>query len=228
MMTPPFPRRIHSERAHLNAAKIAYCWEKPMSKIITTALAAGCLGLVVQGASAAGPFGVWNLSGTYVIQAHGFENDNSAPTDTGENAILGLVTFNGAGGVTGVGFSFTHNDSFATSDALNPSAETINCSVQITGGAYAVNTVTGAGAITMNLIKGVGFPGGSPVCTTLSSPASLTFAFVLNDTDNGLVTTSAPVQLINFTPGLNIGGPPPSVALQIINGMNLQGTLRLR
>jgi hypothetical protein len=202
-----------------------------MSKIITTALAAGCLCLVVQGASAAVPFGVYSLNGTYVIQAHGFQNDNTSPTDTGENAILGLVTFDGGGGVSGVGFSFSHNDSFP------PPAETINCSLQITGGNYAVNPVTGAGAVNITVIRGAGFPGGSPACTTLGHTlndnliATLSFAFVINDTVNDLVATSAPVQLIGFTPvPLAIGGNPPlpPSGFQLINGMNLQGTLRLR
>ena len=123
-----------------------------MSKIMTTALAGAFLGAPVGGASAAGPFAVYSLNGTYVIQAHGFQSDNTDPTDTGENAILGLVTSDGEGGVSGVGFSFSHNDSFP------PPAETINCSVQITGGGYSVNRVTGAGLVTMNLIRGAGFP----------------------------------------------------------------------
>jgi hypothetical protein len=202
-----------------------------MSKITTTALAGALLGLVVGGASADVPFAVYSLNGTYVIEAHGFQTDNLNPTDTGENAILGLVTFDGAGAVSGVGFSFTHNDSFG------PPAETINCSVQITGGNYTVNAVTGAGTVTMNFIRDAGFPGGSPACTTLGNTlndnltASFTFAFVLNDTLNTLVATSAPVQLIRFSPvPLAIGGDQPLLpsGFQLINGMNLQGTLRLR
>lgn len=194
---------------------------------MTTALAGAFLGLAAGGASAAGPFGTFSLNGTYVIQAHGFQQDNNTPTDTGQNAILGLVTFNGTGGVTGGGFSFTHNDS-VPSDPPTSLPETINCSVSITGGSYTVSSVTGAGTVTLDLAVPPGFQGGSPVCTTLSSPASLTFAFVLN---NSFVATSAPVQLIGFTPvPLSIGGEPPlpPSGFQLINGMNLQGTLSLQ
>ena len=186
------------------------------------------MGLAAGGASAQIPFGVYSLNGTYLIEAHGFQNDNTNPTDTGENAILGLVTLDGRGGVSGVGLSFSHADNFPPN--VRPTAELINCSLAITGGSYAVNIVTGAGTVTMTLTIDAGFPGGAPLCTSLSPNASLTFAFVLNDTVNTLVATSAPVQLIGFTPNpLVISGPPVVLPqIQEINAMVMTGTLRLR
>jgi hypothetical protein len=143
------------------------------------------------------------------------------------------VIFNGAGAVVpGGGLFFTHNDSFPPSFPLP--VETINCSLSITGGSYAVDPGTGAGNVTMNLTTGAELPG-EPPCIVLgnnpsaSGPASLTFAFVLNNS-RGSVATSASLQLIGFSPApLFISGPPlPPAAFQAINGMNLQGTLGLQ
>jgi hypothetical protein len=97
-----------------------------MNKTITTVLAAACLGLVIGRASAAVPFANYNLSGNYVIEAHGFLHDGVPP---GESAIFGVVSFDGVGNVVpGAGLSFSLVDS------LLPTPTSINCSVTINGG----------------------------------------------------------------------------------------------
>ncbi len=186
-------------------------------RTMAAALAAALLSLAVGPGSASGSFNDANLSGTYLIEAHGFENDNGAPTDTGENDILGLVTFDGSGGVVaGGGFSFSHADSFTSN-------ERIYCSLTITGGGYSVDFFNGAGIISLSLGTGA-FAGGAAACTTVSASAHLDFAFVLPDSTG----TSASLQLTGFGPvPLAITGPPiPS--FQVINFMVMTGTLHRR
>jgi hypothetical protein len=211
-----------------------------MGKMMTTALAGAFLGLTAGSVSAADPFSNFNLSGSYVIQAHGFHvnqfnpNRPSADLTFGENAILGIVTFDGNRGVVpGGGFSVSHADNFETIDLST------NCSLAITGGSYAVNAI-GAGTVTLNLISDGGFPGGSPACgfvgsSTGAAGASFTFAFVLNNsgvlgslgTPNPTSASSASLQLIGFQPpDLSIVGPS-GIGFGPLE-MNLQGTLRLQ
>jgi hypothetical protein len=143
---------------------------------------------------------------------------------------LGLVTFDGFGGVTGGGFSYSHTDNLTHTNGSNPSAEPINCSLAITDGSYAVNG-NGAGTVMINLAIDVGFPGGAPFCNSLSDGASFTFAFVLNN--SGVLATSfatsAAVQLINFHPiPFHIDITTPSTLGESINGMTMTGSLRLQ
>ena len=198
-----------------------------MRKTIITALAAAFLSLVVGGASAAVPFANYNLNGNFVIEAHGFQTTGGElpAMPFGENAILGVVAFDGVGGVVpGGGFSFSHVDNFPGQ---------INCSLTVTGGSYAVNTVTGAGTVTMTLGADGGFAGGVPACDFISDNASFTFAFVLNNPGVGvsIVATSASLQLIGFNPVQSLeicnAGPQPPLC-KIILGMVMTGSLRLQ
>jgi hypothetical protein len=67
-----------------------------MYKIITISLAAAFLVLAAGSASAA--FSVSNLKGTYVLQVHGFQS-TGPPLNVGEIGVLGLLKFDGKGGV---------------------------------------------------------------------------------------------------------------------------------
>jgi hypothetical protein len=193
-----------------------------MGKMMTTALAGAFLGLTVGAAPAAVPFANYNLIGNFVIEAHGFGSDTASPPDTGENAILGVVTFDGNGGVVpGGGLSFSHADNFA------PIPLQINCSYTVTGGSYSVNSVTGAGTVTMTL--GIGaFPGGASACTAINTPASFTFAFVLNNSGvfASPFATSASLQLIGFNP-VPFGLDQNNFKV-FINQMVMTGSLRLQ
>jgi hypothetical protein len=204
-----------------------------MGKMMTTALAGAFLGLTAGGVSAADPFSNFNLNGSYVIQAHGFEAVQVTATSTGigENAILGLVTFDGNGGVLpGGGFSFSQNVFVYPTGPLGAQ----NCSLTITGGSYAIDTVSGAGTVTMTLGADGAFPGGAPACHSVSTGASLTFSFVLNNsgvlgslgTPNPTFASSAALQLINFNPNpltTNDGRSGFDIA-----AMTMTGSLRLQ
>jgi hypothetical protein len=192
-----------------------------MQKTTTTTLGAAFLIVAIGSTSANGLFSNTILSGGYVIQAHGFENDD-ASLYGGENDMLGLVTFDGTGNVApGGGFSFSHANNY-------PYGAQVYCSFPITGGTYTVNRGTGAGTVTINF--GVGaFPGGAAACTELIEGASLTFAFVVNNwSPSSGAATNVSLQLVEFTQfPLKIVGPPTGYS-QSIDNMAMTGTLRFQ
>jgi hypothetical protein len=115
------------------------------------------------------------------------------------------------GVVPGANVFFSHADSSTSNDQ-------INCVLTITGGNYAVNTLTGMGDLTITLGAGA-LPGGDG-CFFISDNASLKLAFVLNNSGVGvsIIATSASLQLTGFTP------LPLVITDQTINQMVMTGT----
>jgi hypothetical protein len=148
-----------------------------------------------------GNFSNSNLNGTYVFSVSGVDEGNGAPY-----AIVGTITANGSGGITGGTFDINDQDTTEFTQGPIPNS-TIN-----NNGTYHVN-VDGRGTITFSTSSIQGFP-------------SLTLDFVLSSSSHGLVTEfdsfgsgsgTMDLQAANTTPagsyafslsGGNAGGAP--------------------
>ena len=188
-----------------------------MSKIITASVAAAFLSLAAETSLAAVfPFSLASLTGPYVFQVHGFELNDG--THAGEIAALGLLTFDGAGHVSG-------NVIFTSADSGGDQA---NCTgVLSTASSYTVNAAQGTGTLTLAFTA----TSACVVPVTPPSEATIVFNFALN---NGGLTpqqsaatrsgsaTSASLLLTNFTPGPTL----TTIAGELISSLALQGGLR--
>jgi hypothetical protein len=164
-----------------------------------------------------GNFSNSNLNGTYVFSVSGVDQGNGAPY-----AIVGTITANGSGGITGGAFDINDQDTVEFTQGPIPNAAINN------NGTYHVN-VDGRGLITFSTSSIQGFP-------------SLTLDFVLSSSTHGLVTEfdtfgsgsgTIDLQAANTTPtgsyafsfsgGTSLGAPWATVGNFTLAGSTMAG-----
>lgn len=180
-----------------------------MGKIITAFVAAAILVLAPGSASAASLNA--SLNGHYVFQVHGFMVGGTV-NQTGEIAALGLLTFDGAGHVSG-------NVTFTTADSGANQAHCTGALSTVSG--YTVNG-DGTGTLLLSFTTASGCVTSIPA----EIEATITFSLVLN---NG-ATAAQPVATSAFFLSNNIGSPGAITYIQTeaILTVALQGGLRLQ
>ena len=189
-----------------------------MGTIMTASLAAACLVLSVASASAQqNTFSLSSVKGQYVFQVHGFYA--TAPTsntrgDTGEIAALGLLSFDGAGHVSGT-VNFTAAD--------NNSAQA-TCQGSLSSASQYTVSATGTGGLTLS------FTVASNCVVTPIPPTEggLIFNLILNNNGPPPPATSASLLLSAYFPAQSnnpsIAGQIP-VSLVLTGGLRRQGSL---
>lgn len=137
-----------------------------------------------------------DLNFGYVFRVRGFQqNETSAPFHSGELTALGLIHFDGNGGVKDGGISFTVADNGGGA-ALGDQA---NCTAQIdpAKSSYSIQP-NGTGTLTLSFQL-------APACVAAASGEGHLVFTVVIDSDN---TKNASVSLTSFSSGLVVGGEP--------------------
>lgn len=186
---------------------------------VSAFLAAAVLVLAGASASASPGFSLSSLKGPYVFQVRGFYANAPAQAqegDIGKIAALGLLTFDGAGHVSG-------NVNFTGS---NQDGKQATCTGSLSTASNYTVSADGTGGLTLS------FTAASNCVTSPTPPqeAKLIFYLILNDKGAPPPATSASVLLSNFVPSLgpNIG-PSNGTALfpavlVLDGGLRGQGT----
>jgi hypothetical protein len=164
-------------------------WRRQKSKgeFMMKVLAAAIMAVILTSTAASAGFGKGSLNGTYVFSLRGFDlNDN---THTGEVAVLGVVSFNGAGkfkGTLNLTSADSGGDQAACTTAVSGTAGSYTVASDGTGTLTLVLSSPSSGTLNFNLV--VQTPGGA-TAFLLESDTSLSAVSVCGESINTMVLT---------------------------------------